>query len=230
MAGAHLDSWHTATGATDNADGTATVMEAMRIQGASTSGRGAPFAARCGGEEQGCLDRGPTWRNTWPATRTRRARQVLGGFNLDNGFPPISGFYMEGNDPARDHGRVAEAGREPGRHHAVARASAPPITCRSSTSACPASRRCRNTTPTTCARTTNVDFAATHRSECVEAGVDGDGGGAVSGGDARGDVPAAAREEVWNAVITNAITDVHTKDTEPTEDGFLNASAAQLVI
>jgi carboxypeptidase Q len=31
MIGAHLDSWHTGTGATDNADGTTTVMEAMRI-------------------------------------------------------------------------------------------------------------------------------------------------------------------------------------------------------
>jgi len=29
--GAHLDSWHTGTGATDNADGATAVMEAMRI-------------------------------------------------------------------------------------------------------------------------------------------------------------------------------------------------------
>ena len=31
LLGAHLDSWHTAPGATDNADGTAAAMEAMRI-------------------------------------------------------------------------------------------------------------------------------------------------------------------------------------------------------
>ena len=31
MMGAHLDSWHAATGATDNAAGCAVVMEAMRI-------------------------------------------------------------------------------------------------------------------------------------------------------------------------------------------------------
>jgi Zn-dependent M28 family amino/carboxypeptidase len=31
LVGAHLDSWHTATGATDNADGAVAVMEAMRI-------------------------------------------------------------------------------------------------------------------------------------------------------------------------------------------------------
>ncbi|MCH8337098.1 MAG: M28 family peptidase [Proteobacteria bacterium] len=31
MLGGHLDSWHAATGATDNASGCAIVMEAMRI-------------------------------------------------------------------------------------------------------------------------------------------------------------------------------------------------------
>src|SRR5262249_49246843 len=31
LIGAHLDSWHTGTGATDNADGAAVVLEAMRI-------------------------------------------------------------------------------------------------------------------------------------------------------------------------------------------------------
>ena len=31
MIGAHLDSWHTGNGATDNADGAATMIEAMRI-------------------------------------------------------------------------------------------------------------------------------------------------------------------------------------------------------
>jgi carboxypeptidase Q len=31
MIGAHLDSWHSGTGATDNASGSAVMMEAMRI-------------------------------------------------------------------------------------------------------------------------------------------------------------------------------------------------------
>ena len=31
MIGGHLDSWHTGVGATDNADGATTVMEALRI-------------------------------------------------------------------------------------------------------------------------------------------------------------------------------------------------------
>ena len=54
--GAHLDSWHTATGATDNADGVVAVMEAMRIL--TTLGarpRRTIRAALWSGEEQGML-------------------------------------------------------------------------------------------------------------------------------------------------------------------------------
>ncbi len=47
MAGAHVDSWHSATGATDNADGVATVMEAPRILKA-LGGRDAPSGSPCG--------------------------------------------------------------------------------------------------------------------------------------------------------------------------------------
>ena len=36
MAGAHLDSWHTGTGATDNADGVSTVIEALRRTASSS--------------------------------------------------------------------------------------------------------------------------------------------------------------------------------------------------
>jgi hypothetical protein len=38
LLGAHLDAWHTATGATDNADGAAGAMEAMRILSADPRG------------------------------------------------------------------------------------------------------------------------------------------------------------------------------------------------
>ena len=54
--GAHLDSWHTATGATDNADGVAATMEAMRILAALKSRpRRTIRVALWGGEEQGLL-------------------------------------------------------------------------------------------------------------------------------------------------------------------------------
>src|SRR5262245_43035230 len=56
MFGAHLDSWHTGVGATDNADGVTTVMEAMRILKASgVRLRRTVRVALWGGEEQGLL-------------------------------------------------------------------------------------------------------------------------------------------------------------------------------
>jgi carboxypeptidase Q len=56
MLGAHFDSWHAGTGATDNAAGSAVMMEAMRILKQS----GLPMRrtvrlALWGGEEQGLL-------------------------------------------------------------------------------------------------------------------------------------------------------------------------------
>jgi Zn-dependent M28 family amino/carboxypeptidase len=103
MVGAHLDSWHTATGATDNADGSATVMEAMRLLKALNirprrTIRGALWA----GEEQGLLGSRAYVAQHLAGDKNKAARDKFSVyFNLDNGFPPISGFYMEGNEPAR---------------------------------------------------------------------------------------------------------------------------------
>ena len=56
LLGAHLDSWHTGTGATDNADGSAAVLEAMRIlKAAGIRPRRTIRVALWGGEEQGLL-------------------------------------------------------------------------------------------------------------------------------------------------------------------------------
>src|SRR5207253_5913848 len=56
LVGAHLDSWHTATGATDNADGVTAVMEAMRIlMAVHARPRRTIRVALWGGEEQGLL-------------------------------------------------------------------------------------------------------------------------------------------------------------------------------
>src|SRR6202158_2206043 len=56
MIGGHLDSWHTGVGATDNADGSTTVMEAMRILKAiGAKPRRTIRVALWGGEEQGLL-------------------------------------------------------------------------------------------------------------------------------------------------------------------------------
>jgi Zn-dependent M28 family amino/carboxypeptidase len=103
MVGAHLDSWHTATGATDNADGTATILEAMRILKAlNVKPRRTIRAALWAGEEQGLLGSKAWVQQHLAGDKNKAARDKLSVyFNLDNGYPPISGFYMENNDPAR---------------------------------------------------------------------------------------------------------------------------------
>src|SRR5215471_10118153 len=56
LVGAHLDSWHTATGATDNADGATALMEAMRIlMAVNARPRRTIRAALWAGEEEGLL-------------------------------------------------------------------------------------------------------------------------------------------------------------------------------
>jgi len=103
MVGAHLDSWHTGTGATDNADGVATTMEAMRILKAlGVRPRRTIRAALWAGEEQGLLGSKAYVAEHLAGNQNKAARDKFSVyFNLDNGFPPISGFYMEGNEPAR---------------------------------------------------------------------------------------------------------------------------------
>lgn len=103
MVGAHLDSWHTGTGATDNADGTSTVMEAMRIlKTLNVRPRRTIRAALWAGEEQGLLGSKAYVEQHLAGDKNKAARDRFSVyFNVDNGYPPISGFYMENNDPAR---------------------------------------------------------------------------------------------------------------------------------
>lgn len=103
MLGAHFDSWHTATGATDNAAGSAIMMEAMRILKAS----GVPLRrtvrlALWSGEEQGLLGSRAYAREHFgdPATMQLKPEQskVSGYFNVDNGTGQIRGVYLQGNE------------------------------------------------------------------------------------------------------------------------------------
>ena len=67
LIGAHLDSWHTGNGATDNGDGVVAVMEAMRILAASRCSRAARSASRSGAaRSRGCSGRAPTSRSISP--------------------------------------------------------------------------------------------------------------------------------------------------------------------
>ena len=66
LVGAHLDSWHTASGATDNADGVVAVMEAMRILSALGARAAAHDPRRhCGAaRSRDCSARAPISRST----------------------------------------------------------------------------------------------------------------------------------------------------------------------
>jgi len=103
MLGAHLDSWHTATGATDNADGVAAVMEAFRIL--KTSGLQPKRTLRLAlwsAEEEG-LYGSKAWvaSHLQAGSAARPAETVSVYFNIDPGKGPIYGWYMENNDAAK---------------------------------------------------------------------------------------------------------------------------------
>jgi len=127
MIGAHLDSWHSASGATDNAAGVTVVMEAMRILQAS--GLKPRRTIRVGlwtGEEQGLLGsrgyvanhlatvpetprRGQGGgqgnqggvRQPIPVTKKAGYDKFTAYYNLDNGTGKIRGVYMQGNEQLR---------------------------------------------------------------------------------------------------------------------------------
>jgi hypothetical protein len=122
MAGAHLDSWVAADGASDNAAGSAVVMEAARILArlGVRPKRTIRFAL-WNGEEQGLLgslayierhlatrpaETNPartslpnsrTWRLRYPITPLAGHRDLVAYFNLDNGSGKIRGIHAEGN-------------------------------------------------------------------------------------------------------------------------------------
>lgn len=117
MIGAHLDSWHAGTGATDNGAGVTVVMEAMRILVASgLKPRRTIRVALWTGEEQGLRgsrgyvsknlasfgDGSPTTGGERPALIKKPAHDKFAAYyNLDNGTGQIRGIYMQGNEQLR---------------------------------------------------------------------------------------------------------------------------------
>ncbi len=100
LIGGHLDSWHTASGATDNADGAVAVMEAMRILGAlGAEPRRTIRAALWSGEEQGLL--GARAYLTQHFGNQAARDQLAVYLNDDPGSGRTLGFYMEGNRAAK---------------------------------------------------------------------------------------------------------------------------------
>lgn len=103
MIGAHLDSWHSAPGATDNADGSATTLEAMRILKAlGVQPRRTIRMALWGGEEQGLHGSRRYVERHLAGDSNGQARNDFSVyFNLDPGAGPIKGFFLEGNEAAQ---------------------------------------------------------------------------------------------------------------------------------
>lgn len=99
MIGGHLDSWHSSPGATDNADGAAAVMEAMRIL--KTIGARPKRTIRMalwGGEEQGLHGSRRYVEKYLAGDANKSARDKFNVyFNLDPGTGPIYGWYLENN-------------------------------------------------------------------------------------------------------------------------------------
>ena len=103
LLGGHLDSWHTGTGASDNADGAAAVMEAMRILKASgLQPRRTIRAALWSGEEQNLLGSKAYVAQHLAGDTNREERDRLSVyFNIDPGMGPIYGWYSEENAAAK---------------------------------------------------------------------------------------------------------------------------------
>ena len=121
MVGAHLDSWHAGTGATDNAGNCAVVMEALRIlEATGLKPRRTIRAGLWSGEEQGFLGSRdyvtrhlatrpeptdpeqlalPTWAReaTWPIEPLPGFSKVSAYFNTDYGAGRIRGLYAQEN-------------------------------------------------------------------------------------------------------------------------------------
>lgn len=106
MMGAHLDSWHSGTGATDNAAGCAVVMEALRILKTLNLAMDRTVRlALWSGEEQALYgSRGYVKKHfADPVTMKLLPEhsKISGYFNIDNGTGKIRGVYLQGNDMMR---------------------------------------------------------------------------------------------------------------------------------
>jgi len=100
LIGAHLDSWHTATGATDNADGAAATMEAVRILAAlKVRPRRTIRVVLWSGEEEGLLGARAYVNQHLKDAAARN--QIAVYLNDDPGSGKTYGYYMQDNAAAK---------------------------------------------------------------------------------------------------------------------------------
>lgn len=115
MIGAHLDSWHGGTGATDDAAGCAVMMEVMRIlKSLDIKMDRTVRMALWDAEELGLLGSRAYVKEHFADRETMQLKKdfhkLSGYFNLDNGSGKIRGVYLQGNDMMRP---IFEAWLEP---------------------------------------------------------------------------------------------------------------------
>ena len=99
MCGGHLDSWHSATGATDNAVGSAVMMEAARIlQAIGVKPRRTIRVALWGGEEEGLLGSQAYVKEHFGTFEEQKPEysKLVGYLNVDSGTGRIRGASVFG--------------------------------------------------------------------------------------------------------------------------------------
>ena len=114
MVGAHFDSWHGGTGATDNGTGSSVCMEAMRIlKTLNLKPRRTIRIGLWGGEEEGLLGsrayvtqhfgerEGDFFEQGGGVIQKPEAEKFSAYFNHDNGSGKVRGVHMQGNDAVR---------------------------------------------------------------------------------------------------------------------------------
>lgn len=107
MLGGHYDSWHSGTGATDNAAGSTVMIEAMRILKAiDFKPKRTIRIALWSSEEQGLFGSRGYVRDHFadPADMKPKAEheKLSAYYNLDNGTGTIRGIYLQGNTAVKD--------------------------------------------------------------------------------------------------------------------------------
>lgn len=105
MLGGHLDSWHGANGATDNAAGCIVMMEAVRILKATgLQPKRTVRIALWGGEEQGLHGSRGYVLNHFGDPQTKEMKpeheKMSAYYNIDNGTGRVRGIYLQGNAAA----------------------------------------------------------------------------------------------------------------------------------
>lgn len=106
LLGAHFDSWHAGTGATDNASGAAVMMEALRIlKNTGVRPRRTIRLALWTGEEIGYIGSldflNKYVGNLNSGELTDKPLKISAYFNHDGGSGKIRGIYLQGNEALR---------------------------------------------------------------------------------------------------------------------------------